>query len=843
MMSDFPQHLIRLADSPWGLWRWVGLRGAGFPIDTLLKLAAPECAAAADRFLQAEAEAQRARDTALAAAQARMENAEGEQRRLLAKAIKDLKRDRLPGAANDIDISAEIEAYQAANTRAESAWDEFEQAYAQATGDIAQAIYEIASLDRFREAITWQNRHAIHTGIDALLRKGGGTAGRDGKSRQHEALVASYLQRYCAKNDTIGFFGPIGWARLSSDGAALTAQPGRQLLDVCNVYLEAWGVQRLAETLAKDAALRPWLTPRLLPFIDIDGASLYMPFKEPIHLSEQNAAILRACDGERTAQQLADTVLEMPASKLANREEVYSVLERMRERNLIAWTLEVPIEPHAEQVLRRQLQRIGDEALRRSCLGRLDALEAARDALARAAGDAAAVDQALEDLEATFTRLTGMASTRASGKTYAGRTLAYVDCRRDIDLEIGPALIEGLEAPLSLLLTSARWHTSQVAALYRKAFVELYADLTAKTGASSVDAVTFWQHVQPLVLNKKERLAYSLVPALEQRWAEALAVPPGQRRVKYTSAELRPRVEAAFAIPDADRWLTHYHSPDLMIAAESAEAIRRGDYEWVMGEFHPAANTLGGASFLPQHPRLAEILETLDADMARPRIVLAAPYYSPGRTTRTTMLLKSPRDIILIASPEVCGVPRSQALPIGSLVVEQGDDGLQVCTRDRQLRFDIMHTFADLIAILIFDSFTLRALHAGDYTPRINFDRLIVCRESWRFTPADLPFIYDKSESRRFAAARRWMHMHGMPRFVFVKASVEDKPFYVDFDSPIYIDSLAKTARRTIDDDAGAPVITVTEMLPNPDQTWLADTADRRYTSELRCVVVDTEVC
>src|ERR1044072_7050173 len=43
-----PPHLISL-DADWALWRCVALRGAGFPATSVLRLAAPECASAADR--------------------------------------------------------------------------------------------------------------------------------------------------------------------------------------------------------------------------------------------------------------------------------------------------------------------------------------------------------------------------------------------------------------------------------------------------------------------------------------------------------------------------------------------------------------------------------------------------------------------------------------------------------------------------------------------------------------------------------------------------------------------------------------------------------------------------
>jgi hypothetical protein len=87
-----------------------------------------------------------------------------------------------------------------------------------------------------------------------------------------------------------------------------------------------------------------------------------------------------------------------------------------------------------------------------------------------------------------------------------------------------------------------------------------------------------------------------------------------------------------------------------------------------------------------------------------------------------------------------------------------------------------------------------------------------------------------------------------MPRFVFVKTPIEVKPFFVDFDSPPYVNIFARAIRRMLmameTNPAladSAKVITVSEMLPTPDQTWLPDAQGRHYTSELRIVAVEPE--
>ena len=61
----------------------------------------------------------------------------------------------------------------------------------------------------------------------------------------------------------------------------------------------------------------------------------------------------------------------------------------------------------------------------------------------------------------------------------------------------------------------------------------------------------------------------------------------------------------------------------------------------------------------------------------------------------------------------------------------------------------------------------------------------------------------------------------------------------VDLENPVYLTILAKAVRRLARAGAAAAV-TVTEMLPAPDQTWLVDDRGERYTAELRFVAVDT---
>ena len=118
----------------------------------------------------------------------------------------------------------------------------------------------LARQPRFREAVTWQNPAAL---VNAVVNVAEDTPTKPSRARGREEIVASYWQRYCAKNDTIGFFGPLAWRHVPDDGPALRSHPG-SLVRERAVHLEAWPVQALAE------ALDPQLKIAAGPFAEHD---------------------------------------------------------------------------------------------------------------------------------------------------------------------------------------------------------------------------------------------------------------------------------------------------------------------------------------------------------------------------------------------------------------------------------------------------------------------------------------------------------------------------------------------------------------------------------------------
>ena len=823
-----PAHLVELSkDDGWALWRNVCLRGAGFPATEVLKLSTAEGAAAADQLLDAEERVEQSRVKTLKALQLEIKNAEPSEVPQLEKLIQRLRKKKRPTQVNGV-VAELNDAYAALD----SALEVFRTEYKTSIDSVSQALHQMAGNNRFREAVLWQNRHAIRSGLDALLRETPRAGSRGSKQRQHEELVANYLQRYCVKNDTIGFFGPVGWAQIVSQDETFSASPGSNFLAARKVYFESWCIDALANKLSENKELRPWIAPRRLPYIRLEGTKLYLLSSQAIQIPVEQAAVLHACNGVRTANQIAALVTRVPAVGLKSTADVFRVLTQLSSMGLVAWRLEVPVNIYPEQKLRRQLARIENEQLRSSALAMLDELEQYRCNVEAVAGDQEALDHALAQLEETFTRLTGDTATRSSGKTYASRTLVYEDCRRGIDVKIGPEFINALE-PLSLLLTSARWLTEELTLACYKEFQKYYDELVEKHGSRVVDCMEMWLRAQPLLFNQ---IDLHLVERFQERWSEVLALPPGQSKVQYTTEYLRPRVQSAFAVRKRSTGRALYHSPDVMVVASSVEEIQRGDFSLVLGEMHMATNTLGASLFVEQHPAQEELYHALKHDYPQ-RVMPVPPKNLQHLTTRTSIGLISKDDLLLEFADDTCGIPSSQSLPISTLVVESIRDRLYVRTRDGSRQFDLIVAFGEAIFNIATNFFKI--MKPAPHTPRIVIDRMVICREAWTFAAGEISFAREKEGSDRFLSARRWARAQGLPRFVFAKVPVEVKPFYVDFSSPVYVDILAKMVRRTVEHNSVNANIAFSEMLPDAAHTWLPDAEGQHYTSELRVVAVD----
>src|SRR6185295_8772044 len=240
MKEEEDEHVVRIGESEWRMWKWIGLRGAGFEIKGIEKLAARESAAQADVLLDAELLCEQLWHQAIVSISNEIADADAEIRPSLIKALRTVKKGKLPSLSLPTpEASQSVNSFAQACQVVDYNWEEYERIFEEGVRKTSQEIREIASNERFREAIVWQNHNALHTGIDPMLSKDL-SSNRDSKDRRNEEMIATYWQRYCVKNDTIGYFGPVGWARIVEEGKAIEVKAGKELVKERKTYFETW---------------------------------------------------------------------------------------------------------------------------------------------------------------------------------------------------------------------------------------------------------------------------------------------------------------------------------------------------------------------------------------------------------------------------------------------------------------------------------------------------------------------------------------------------------------------------------------------------------------------------
>ncbi|MBA3823776.1 MAG: lantibiotic dehydratase [Ktedonobacterales bacterium] len=827
----FSDQHVALSARQWSLWRWSILRGAGFPVSEALRLAAPDCADAAERVLTSEATARAMKRAVVELLKARRAT-DAANRNLLSNTIHALHAGKSPprSATLPADIAAELARLSEAQARLAEERAAFEAYYSQELEATTVALRAIVAGEPFRQALAWQNRQVLHTAVAQFLEKPATTS--TSHYRQHRLLLAKYLQRYALKNDTIGFFGPVGWARWQSEAPAVVWDPGEQLLERRTTYLEGWGINALSQRLSAAPAYQMWAKPRLLPHVRVEGNFLVVPMVKPVPLTLAQARVLAACNGTRTAHAIARWATQTLATSEA---EVFAFLTKMQQQRRILWSFDVPIEdPFPERALRQNLQEIGNNDSRALALATLSRLESARDAIS-AATDAATLDHAIGDLEATFTELTEQASTRSAGRLYAGRTVVYEDCQRAGSLSLGTDLLHALEPPLELVLTSARWLCHQIAQHWRATCRETYASLALQQPV--VDFAPFFFLINSQLFHAEPPPFAQLQANFQQKWADILPKLSDQNHIAITSADIAARVAQAFATPDAGWQGGRFHSPDVMLAAPDVAAINRGEYQIVMGEIHLALNTLDGVVFTEQHPHVEELHQALATDLPAPVVMpLGTAALQPA--TRLHQSFALPKDYRLATSVEICAAPPERVLRIADLIVRDEGGRLLVQTRDGRITFELLDVINDYLGMAVGDLLAL--LPAAAHTPRLTIDRVVIAREAWRMRHEDLDFMSGLEPGASYLAVRRWADTHGMPRYLFYRTAQERKPCFLDLASPLYVELFLKEVRAAASaTTTGQYVVSLSEMLPTPEHAWLTDAMGEHYTCEIRIAAVD----
>ncbi|WP_306818465.1 lantibiotic dehydratase [Archangium lipolyticum] len=756
----------------WSVFPHLVVRTTGFSFERLERLRCPEAAASARKLWAARRELE-----GLKASGPRL-------RRPPPGVLAALKAGR-PVEVEGLESPESFAAYNTLARAAQEAASSFETAFTRELAGVEASLAALRTEPRFLEAVASSSPPVAR---DLL-------AGREGARLKRQ--VASYLQRLCAKNETMSFFGPINYGRVEPDAptGVSVRWSGPELLVGRNTFAASWLVLGLVRAIAADPEVAPWLVLRRKSF------AVLPPRKGPAppaaSVEDVLPRLMEAVDGTRPLSALREALgVEWPL--------LLECVHFGLQRNLLTHQLEVPAASHhpLEDLTERLAGIPGPVA--RDHLRELEGLLRlmARYGAADAAGKMALNEEmAKRARERWSVAPPAPASSGDSHNFYQDRLPMREECGGDLRLTVGGErareLTRKLEPALGLMAEAAL-RTREAAR----------AAVAALVGARTVP---FWKVVAAY---GDRPLPYDTTVAA----ALAAALPdPAASRV-----ELEP---SALPTPREDVDLPIVTSIDLLIGASDVEAWSRGDYELVVGDVHDTALVWGWALQFHEERRRVE------SEMVRALGALRRPVpFVTVLASRRTGLLPSEFPGPVVELGGVSARASGWRLPFDDLQVES--DGRTARLLSTRLGSEVCLYNGEMES-LVQTAFALPRIRPlrvslGAHTPRVVLGGAVLQREQWRLEAEDRDALLAcKDDRARLQTAVGIWARRGLPDHVFAKFPGERKPVLIDVRSPALLRVFVNLLEQKGE-------VMVSEMLPAPGQLWL-DAAGGRHTAELRC--------
>lgn len=675
---------------------------------------------------------------------------------------------------------------------------------------------------RLQEAVLLNSPDMLVNGLRPFL-EGRGTPAAQ---RQREAALVSYLQRFCARADTASFYGPIDFG--GYDGGVTTSvdyrwpptdSPPRR-----RVFLSHWAAEELAVAIQRDDRTRYDQRPVRSALVRVAGTGVIIPSTGArASLTALERTLLERADGLRSIRDIA-------RGAGAELEEVDRVAGRLANHGL----LQLGFRVHAHELDSfAQIEAVAASLTEPSAAAEWTGTCARIRSILREFEHApgARREQLLADLEAVFQEVTCAAPRRGGGQLYADRLVLYEECSGEVrDLTIGGPLLAALERALETSLdllgsTALRVWQSQA----ESAHEELRAALP--DGRPMPFLRFLWE------CEREPRAAGSAASPFTQKTAQGLdwwrrvwdsLVPdPAERSVALTGADLERAFGGFEAAPG------FVAAIDLMVAAESPEAIARGEYQIVLSEVHPV--------LLATHKAMTVLHPDLDGLLRRGQEVLDE-LLAPEQQAILSSRRISKIDSWLIGRPLIelewmdtaLGGDHVAVADLDAHVSRELLPHLRTPSVAKRLQLEMpLVTDASFPATLwAFGRPAIwhRSVDRGRHTPRIEVDGLVFQRERWTVPGEELPVVRTPLDCfDNLLALWRWKDAVGLPDAVYWVAlqGADTKPALLDFHSPL---SCFTFIRRI----AGRPPVLLSEMLPGPDGLWLRNDAGLGYVCELR---------
>jgi hypothetical protein len=662
---------------------------------------------------------------------------------------------------------------------------------------------------------------------------------RKKSARARERHLLLFLQRVCAKNDTLSEFGPGSWGRVAQEPAiqstaaselqrphvptsavSFAPQPGVAKRES---FLERWAAHGVAAALNADPAVRAELSPRLHPHGRIEGDQfLFTDTGDTMPLDPQTREILARCDGATPAHSLG---VEL------------KTLVQLAEQHIIRWEVEVPaLDPHAFDVLLSDITLWRDTPAHARWLQSLDAIAALPSKFVRADQTMARI----EIMDEARQRLQDLGSARATSDRFLYSAINPIgeECFRECHFQIGPDLINEVANDAAPWIDLWRDCYAFIASRVASGLRDLLEKAASRNGTLALPA--FLRHCESLKMSLKGPalvgLAHLAFQEVKAAFRERLK--PHAQKAEY---ELTPEdchfVRNNFRYEKFDEYT--YPSADLQIAAKSTAAVTSGQYQWILAELHPPVALLHHGFYWSCPDKAALRAALTSTVFGQPNFHFG--FFAADFTGTTAVSLPN-------ALPELSNFVASQrghpdwrmVSPAETEVYVHPISG-DVCLR-KVGTDEHLGSFARAWLIpLGFHPFQFGMV---PHMPRLLCRKVIVQRRSWTVNQKEWPAGDYTGVSRDLVLAiERLRAEKDLPRYIYIRPTEQalrrsgaegrdkdTKPVFIDLESYLFLEIFHRWLTKSGE-------LEVTEMLPDPDHLpWREP--DGRRTFELRTLIV-----
>jgi hypothetical protein len=693
--------------------------------------------------------------------------------------------------------------------------------YAKELAQARQIVRQSVAQGRFQEAVFLSSPLAFASLQRYLaLWKGEAPPPDTYTARRGEQLFYAYLNRFCAKNDTTSFFGPVNYGNfnvLLPTAFHQHFRPNEQI-GKRQVFMAHWVVKALSHEISTDARLVPYLIPRRNPLARVLGDQcIYLHgVNRALRLPPGSYTLFCHIDGCTSIQGLADGL----RLKI---DEIVGLLRLLQKARLVETDIPVtPTRVHALQDLQSRVAMLPSTVNR----GAQELLEQAENWCIRLQET-----QWPERIQ-TWTAAEQWAAEhvpvgvrRGGGTLYADRLAFYEDCQGSLEtLEIGGSLYQALTGPILTILrlytvaAALRWLDQQ--SIGQRAFEHM------KQHEETVRYIDMIGQIEQEIANMplSEQLATRIRTHLQQK----LSAREQRQEIHLTEADIQ-EICAPFA-EMTDAVLRHHRillpSPDLLVAASSLEEVERGNFRLVLGELHDDCSSLFGGFFAYFHTDPQKLSLVLEQRLrAVPGWERMASIVSERRNKYVTPEL--PGYTICLGGTSI--KDRTQVIPIADVEVRKVENYLTLWANGPLTLYpgDLHSVAHGCFALPSVVPLAWRITEEDEHTPRIVVDGIVVQREEWPLDAQQVRLPQEKGDGFVLMThARRLQRRYGWPDQLFVKWSASEKPVLIDLAIPWAVRWLMKIADQ-------AERLLISEMYPGPDQLWWTD-AHGKHTFELR---------